>query len=880
MITVQRWLSACIVALLLVSIVPFSVTASTENPDPQEPEPLAEPTELIVRLNPAASTPSRLAWLDEPASERLARNLSESVESVRTLAGASDLEVFAFADSESAASALETLQNDPAVDFVEPNYLRELQWVPDDEEYWDNQSWWMEAVNLPEAWNNTTGDPSIIVAVIDSGVSSTHPDLAGKLVPGFNAIDHTDDSADIHGHGTRVAGIVAAAHNDVGTVGGAMDVRIMPVRVLGNDGRILVTWIHDAIVWAVDNGADVINLSFGNENPSETELTAIRYANEHGVTILASAGNRFNRISYPAGYPEVIAVGSLDAAGNRSRFSSVITEVDVAAPGEMLFTPSWDESRGDHWDDHLFNGRVVEGTSFSAAIVTGVVALQKSINPALTPDQIRSILKETATDTGDFGLEAGVGAGQVDAEAAVRTVSFWSMYNTWYPTDFPVANGQVVRTWLWGTDPPSGWAYEEYSEAQHGYRLVYYYDKSRMEITHPLSDRGERWYVTNGLLVNELVSGNMQVGDGDFVGREPAAVNVAGDLDDTVGPTYATFASVLDAPAVDEGHTIIETISRNGTTGSNPDMAGYGVTGSYYEPITEHRVANVFWDYLNSSGLVLYGDDLVNDVLFDPWFYATGLPITEAYWSRVTVAGQELDVLMQCFERRCLTYTPANEASWQVEMGNVGLHYYTWRYDTTPDPQPVDPDEPGEVEVLYESSLLDWPEATFLGGSTFTEDDTYRMLITRTDGVATFQLAPISDLDDFTVSVDVLAVDGGEESEACLVARVDAEAETGYRWCIDESGETFALFLSEDDEDELIEPALHAATNTDADEWNQLSISLDGETLTFSINGVVVDTVEHDGAESGAIGISVTNHGDESAEYAFRDMLAVALAEE
>lgn len=877
MITVQRWLSACIVALLLVSIVPFSAAAAPDTPDPEDTAPLGEPTELIVRINPDASLPSRLAWLDEPVSERLARSLSGNVEEVRTLAGSDGLEVFAFVDAESAARALETLQQDPAVDFVEPNYLRELHWAPDGEEYWDNQSWWLEAVNLPDAWNNTTGDQSIVVAVIDSGVSPTHPDLAGKLVPGHNAIDGSDNSADIHGHGTRVAGIIAAAHNDVGIVGTAMDVKIMPVRVLGNDGRILVTWIHDAIVWAVDHGADVINLSFGNETPSETELAAVRYATERGVTILASAGNRFNRISYPAGYPEVIAVGSVDAAGNRSRFSSIITEVDVAAPGELLYTPSWDEQRGDHWDDHLFNGRVVEGTSFSAAIVSGIVALQKSINPDLTPEQVRSILRDTAVDSGDPGLEAGVGAGLVDAEAAVRTVSYWSMYNTWYPTDYPVANGQVVRTWLWGTDPPGAWAYEEYTEARHGYRLVYYYDKSRMEITDPLSDRGERWYVTNGLLVNELISGNMQIGDGDFIGREPAAVNVAGDLDDTVGPTYATFGGVLDAPAVDEGHIIIETISRDGTTGSNPALADYGVWGSHYEPITGHRVANVFWDYLNSYGPVLYGDDLIEDALFDPWFYATGLPVTEAYWSRVTVAGVELDVLMQCFERRCLTYTPANEANWQVEMGNVGLHYYTWRYNTTPQPQPEEPDE---VEVLYQSSMTDWPEATFAGGSTFTEDGAYRMLTTGSDGFTAYQVAPVADLADVTVSVDVMVVDGGDESEACLVARFDITLESGYRWCIDETGETFAMFVSEDDEEELIAAALHDATFTDEGEWNELSISLDGETLIFSINGEVVDTVDHDGAAEGKVGISVTNHGDESAEYAFRDMLVTSLPAE
>lgn len=109
-------------------------------------------------------------------------------------------------------------------------------------------------------------------------------------------------------------------------------------------------------------------------------------------------------------------------------------------------------------------------------------------------------------------------------------------------------------------------------------------------------------------------------------------------------------------------------------------MAQFGVVGSYLAPETNHRIASVFWDYLNREALLLSGDELVAAPLFDPLFFTTGLPITEAYWVSVTVNGVPQDVLAQCFQRRCLTYNPANPDPWKVEMGNVGRHYYEWRY--------------------------------------------------------------------------------------------------------------------------------------------------------------------------------------------------------
>lgn len=243
--------------------------------------------------------------------------------------------------------------------------------------------------------------------------------------------------------------------------------------------------------------------------------------------------------------------------------------------------------------------------------------------------------------------------------------------------DRPVAAGEP-RTWTWGPDYFDA-RLEAYDEGPDGYRAVRYYDKSRMEITAPTEDRTSDWYVTNGLLVRELITGEMQVGDNRFIEREPANVPVAGDGDDPDSPTYATFAAVLGEPAVEPGTEIIATINRNGEIG---DGGRGGVVAGHYVEASNHTVAGVFWDYLNSTSTIWDGQQFTTGRLFEPTFFATGFPITEAYWARVRVGGSERDVLIQCFERRCLTYTPENPQGWQVEMGNVGRHYHAWRYES------------------------------------------------------------------------------------------------------------------------------------------------------------------------------------------------------
>jgi hypothetical protein len=254
----------------------------------------------------------------------------------------------------------------------------------------------------------------------------------------------------------------------------------------------------------------------------------------------------------------------------------------------------------------------------------------------------------------------------------------------WQRTDKPVMDGVVNRTWMWGPATTAYLTWEHYAEAPEGERKVIYFDKSRMEITDPNDDRDDPWFVSNGLLVVELMTGQLQTGHNSFEQHSPANVNVAGDADDPNGVTYAMMAGLRVPYTGPEPGPLTWTIDRAGNVGTDARFASYDVGVEWYAPATGHWVAEPFWEFMNSTGTVWEDEQYRNEALFADPFYATGYPITEAYWVEVLLEGQPEDVLLQCFERRCLTYTPTNDPGWEVEAGNVGLHYYIWRYGEPP----------------------------------------------------------------------------------------------------------------------------------------------------------------------------------------------------
>ena len=253
----------------------------------------------------------------------------------------------------------------------------------------------------------------------------------------------------------------------------------------------------------------------------------------------------------------------------------------------------------------------------------------------------------------------------------------------WGSADEDVANGRATRSWTWG---PSPWFdyYEFYKQSPNGLRLVQYFDKARMELTDPATTSGPLGGVTNGLLPVEMVSGRIKLGDGigpdQYEQHEPAGIPVAGDPlnENPNAPTYGSFQSVA---TTDNGYRdpnrlgrrVGTTLARDGATGFRQDLADLpGTEIVAYEPVTGHNVPRVFDDFRQAGPVAPIA--------------AFGQPITDAYWivarlgTQGVQPGQDRDMLVQLFERRVITYTPSNPPAFQVEMGNVGQHYFQWRY--------------------------------------------------------------------------------------------------------------------------------------------------------------------------------------------------------
>jgi hypothetical protein len=276
------------------------------------------------------------------------------------------------------------------------------------------------------------------------------------------------------------------------------------------------------------------------------------------------------------------------------------------------------------------------------------------------------------------------------SSAPASDIGTYAFEQVWWRTDLPVRENQTDRTWIWGPEPISSLLLEPYHEGHasgvDGARWVQYFDKTRVEITRSDGDRNDPWFVTNGLLARELITGRMQIGDGHAMEYAPAAINVAGDYDDPTGPTYQSLNAVREFEPLPDGAIVSQTINRDGSVGNNPDFADYGVETATRTEATSRTIASVFWNFMNAEGTIYDGFDYVEGRLFEDPFFATGLPITEPYWTTVLVGHEPSDVLIQAFERRVLTYTPGNPDGWRVEAANVGRHYYQWRYTDEGDP--------------------------------------------------------------------------------------------------------------------------------------------------------------------------------------------------
>lgn len=261
-----------------------------------------------------------------------------------------------------------------------------------------------------------------------------------------------------------------------------------------------------------------------------------------------------------------------------------------------------------------------------------------------------------------------------------------SFKSVWIRTDKPVADGVLKRSFYWGPIPGES-LMEPYAQGVGGYRRVQYFDKSRMEINDPAGDKSNPFYVTNGLLTVELVSGKIQVGDAEYQDSQPANIPLASDNDDANAPTYASFVNLAnttlgDHPADDQTGKVADmSVDKAGTMKTDTAFDKYDVKYGFYNAETKHNIADQMWAFLNLSGPVVNPDGSTSDAkLSDPWFYTTGYAISEPYWANVKVEGQPTDVLVQLFQRRVVTYQPDAPEGFKVQMGNIGAHYYDWRY--------------------------------------------------------------------------------------------------------------------------------------------------------------------------------------------------------
>ncbi|GAB4431583.1 MAG: hypothetical protein Kow002_19810 [Anaerolineales bacterium] len=295
--------------------------------------------------------------------------------------------------------------------FVEPNYYIQVADTFPNDPGWANQ-YGLVNIRAPQGWDVTTGSTAVTIAIIDSGVDLAHPDLATKLVPGYDFVNNDAVPQDDYGHGTHVAGIAAASSdNGTGIAGVSWGARIMPVKVLNSAGSGTYLDVAQGITWAVDNGAQVLNLSLGGSAPSTLLQNAVNYAHTQGATIVAASGNYGSgSVLYPARYPHVIAVGAVDGSNVLASFSNYGVEIDLVAPGVSVYSTI----PGGYGNN--------SGTSMATPFVAGLAAILAGLPGNNDPVRIEQQMESSALDLGAPGQDIYFGAGLIQMDAAIELV--------------------------------------------------------------------------------------------------------------------------------------------------------------------------------------------------------------------------------------------------------------------------------------------------------------------------------------------------------------------------------------------------------------------------------------------------------------------------
>ncbi len=333
------------------------------------------------------------------------------------------------------------LNQNPDVEYAEPNFIVRITVTPNDPlfEYQYALLNTGQEIGIPgllggtvgadikatTAWEETKGSADTIIASIDSGVDFSHPELKNKVLSrGRDFVNNDFDATDDLGHGTFVAGIAAAdTNNNEGVAGVAWNCRILPIKVIDETGWGEESALAEGIIWAADNGADVISISLGSEDPLDSVRDALIYAHDRGIVIAASAGNDGTSVFYPAAYDDYcLAVAATDYNDQRTFWSNFGPQVDISAPGENVIgpVPNW------FWQSQGYAGEIPyaigSGTSASAPHIAGMAALLKSAKPWLTADQVMDIIRYTADDVNsgqNKGKDDYLGYGRINMQKAL-----------------------------------------------------------------------------------------------------------------------------------------------------------------------------------------------------------------------------------------------------------------------------------------------------------------------------------------------------------------------------------------------------------------------------------------------------------------------------
>jgi subtilisin family serine protease len=310
--------------------------------------------------------------------------------------------------NDTVGSGVYIMNNCPGVEYAEPNYIAQMaDTVPNDTD-WSNQ-YGLISIRAPQGWDLSTGSASVTIAILDTGIDLMHPDLTGKIDPGYDFVNNDSIAQDDNGHGTHVAGIAAASSNNVtGVSGVSWGARIMPVKVLGASGNGTFVDVAQGIAWATDQGAQIINLSLGGQNPASVLEDAVNYAYQRGVTLVASSGNSGgNTVLYPARYLHVIAVGAVDNLNNHAPYSNSGPELNLVAPGTSIYSTL------------IGTYGLRTGTSMSAPFVSGLAAILRGLPGGVSPDIIAWQMESSALDLGVPGRDDIYGSGLIQMDRAI-----------------------------------------------------------------------------------------------------------------------------------------------------------------------------------------------------------------------------------------------------------------------------------------------------------------------------------------------------------------------------------------------------------------------------------------------------------------------------